>query len=71
MQALHTHDDLPLHVRQWTLRSPARGLVLLVHGLGEHIGRYAALAQRLNEAGWDVAGYDHRGHGASGGARWS
>jgi len=69
MQALHTHDDLPLHVRQWTLRSPARGLVLLVHGLGEHIGRYAALAQRLNEAGWDVAGYDHRGHGASGGAR--
>lgn len=68
MHALHTRDDLPLHVRQWTV-SPARGLVLLVHGLGEHIGRYAALATRLNEAGWDVAGYDHRGHGASGGAR--
>jgi alpha-beta hydrolase superfamily lysophospholipase len=68
MHALHTHDGLPLHVRQWTV-SPARGLVLLVHGLGEHIGRYAALAAWLNQAGWDVAGYDQRGHGASGGAR--
>jgi len=68
MHALHTRDDLPLHVRQWTV-TPARGLVLLVHGLGEHIGRYAALAAWLNQAGWDVAGYDHRGHGASGGAR--
>src|SRR5262245_28671944 len=68
MHALHTHDDLPLHVRQWTV-STARGLVLLVHGLGEHVGRYGALASRLNEAGWDVAGYDHRGHGASGGPR--
>jgi alpha-beta hydrolase superfamily lysophospholipase len=69
MHALHTLDDLPLHVRQWTVKSPACGLVLLVHGLGEHIGRYAALAARLNRAHWDVAGYDHRGHGASGGPR--
>jgi alpha-beta hydrolase superfamily lysophospholipase len=68
MHALHTRDEVPLHVRQWTVRNP-RGLVLLVHGLGEHIGRYAALASRLNQAGWDVAGYDHRGHGASGGPR--
>ena len=68
MHALHTHDDLPLHVRQWTV-NPARGLVLLVHGLGEHVGRYDSLALRLNQARWDVAGYDHRGHGASGGAR--
>ncbi|HTP74282.1 MAG TPA: lysophospholipase [Burkholderiaceae bacterium] len=68
MHALHTRDEVPLHVRQWTVKNP-RGLVLLVHGLGEHIGRYAAVAARLNEAGWDVAGYDHRGHGASGGRR--
>jgi alpha-beta hydrolase superfamily lysophospholipase len=69
MQALHTHDDLPLHLRQWTLKRRARGLVLVVHGLGEHIGRYERLAAALNDAGWDVAGYDHRGHGASGGKR--
>jgi alpha-beta hydrolase superfamily lysophospholipase len=69
MHALHTRDDLPLHVRQWTLKQGARGLVLIVHGLGEHIGRYAHVAAHLNQAGWDVAGYDHRGHGASGGRR--
>lgn len=69
MQALHTRDDLPLHLRQWSIRAPAHGTVLLVHGLGEHIGRYEHLAERLNAAGWNVAGYDQRGHGASGGAR--
>lgn len=69
MQALHTRDDLPLHLRQWSIRGKAHGTVLLVHGLGEHIGRYEHLAERLNAAGWNVAGYDQRGHGASGGAR--
>ena len=69
MQALHTRDDLPLHLRQWSIRAPAHGTVLLVHGLGEHIGRYEQLAERLNAAGWNVAGYDQRGHGASGGER--
>lgn len=47
----------------------ARGTVLLVHGLGEHIGRYEAVAARLNSWGWHVVGHDQRGHGASGGAR--
>jgi alpha-beta hydrolase superfamily lysophospholipase len=69
MQALHTLDELPLHLRQWSIRGGGHGTVLLVHGLGEHIGRYEHLAERLNAAGWNVAGYDQRGHGASAGAR--
>lgn len=69
MFALRTDDGLPLHLRRWSVPGPARGTVLLVHGLGEHIGRHAALADRLNALGWHVAGYDQRGHGASGGAR--
>jgi alpha-beta hydrolase superfamily lysophospholipase len=69
MQALHTHDGLPLHLRQWAAPGLARGTVLVCHGLGEHIGRYAHVAAHLNGAGWHVAGYDQRGHGASGGAR--
>jgi alpha-beta hydrolase superfamily lysophospholipase len=69
MQSLHTHDGLPLHLRQWAPAGPARGTVLIVHGLGEHIGRYAHVAAHLNAQGWHVAGYDQRGHGASGGAR--
>lgn len=48
---------------------PARGTVLLVHGLGEHVGRYEHLAAQLNDWGWHVVGHDQRGHGASGGAR--
>ncbi len=78
MQPLHTDDGIPLHVRHWSARAavqddgvapPALGTVLIVHGLGEHIGRYEALAQDLNAAGWHVCGFDHRGHGASGGVR--
>jgi alpha-beta hydrolase superfamily lysophospholipase len=43
--------------------------VLLVHGLGEHMGRYAALARDLNTWGYAVRAYDQYGHGASDGPR--
>ena len=66
-----TADGLALHLRLWPADTgiPVRGAVLIVHGLGEHIGRYAHVAARLNAAGWTVAGHDQRGHGASEGAR--
>ena len=71
MRNLRTVDGLPLHGRQWIKpgNGKARGTLLIVHGLGEHIGRYEAMAARLNAWGWHVAGFDLRGHGASGGAR--
>ncbi len=47
----------------------ARGGVVIVHGLGEHVGRYHHVALALNAVGLDVYGYDHRGHGDSKGAR--
>jgi alpha-beta hydrolase superfamily lysophospholipase len=46
-----------------------RGVVLIVHGLGEHAGRYGGVASRLNEWGFAVRGYDQYGHGESGGVR--
>lgn len=46
-----------------------RGVVLLVHGLGEHAGRYEVVAGQLNAWGFAVRGYDQYGHGESGGAR--
>ena len=49
--------------------SPASATVLLVHGLGEHMGRYAALARDLNTWGYAVRAYDQYGHGASDGPR--
>ncbi len=71
MDTFISTDGLRLHLRRWPAPDPAaaRGTVQIVHGLGEHIGRYDALAQRLNAAGWHVAGHDHRGHGQSEGAR--
>ncbi len=48
-----------------------RGVVILVHGLGEHAGRYDAVAKRLNGWGFAVRGYDQHGHGESGGNRGS
>ena len=41
----------------------------MVHGLGEHVGRYEAVAGFLNMHRWRVAAYDQRGHGKSEGAR--
>lgn len=64
-------DGDNLAVQHWALPEelPLRGVVLLVHGLGEHAGRYERVAQRLNQWGFDVRGYDHFGHGESGGQR--
>ena len=62
-------DGENLAVQDWPLDGPARATVLLVHGLGEHVGRYDALARRLNAWGYAVRGYDQYGHGESTGPR--
>lgn len=43
--------------------------VYLLHGTGEHAGRYEQLAQRLAGAGYRVGAHDHPGHGQSDGTR--
>lgn len=64
-----TGDGLRLHLQHWPAFEPARGTVLLVHGLGEHVGRHEQLALRLRSWGFHVTGYDQRGHGLSEGRR--
>lgn len=66
-----TRDGLPLALSHWPVEAgqPVQGVVCLVHGLGEHAGRYAHVARFLNQAGWAVVSYDHRGHGRSPGPR--
>jgi alpha-beta hydrolase superfamily lysophospholipase len=69
MDTFTTADGSSLHLQRWPAVGPAHGTVQIVHGLGEHMGRYAAVAAALNAAGWHVAGHDHRGHGRSAGPR--
>lgn len=45
---------------------PVRAVVQLLHGVGEHAGRYAALIAALTDAGYAVYADDHRGHGRTG-----
>jgi alpha-beta hydrolase superfamily lysophospholipase len=58
-----------IHTRRWEPDGPAKAAVGLVHGLGEHSGRYDAVAARLTAAGYGVCAFDLRGHGESGGRR--
>lgn len=59
--------DVHLHVEHWAPDDHARGLVVIAHGIAEHISRYRHVAARLVEHGWAVVGPDHRGHGRSSG----
>jgi alpha-beta hydrolase superfamily lysophospholipase len=45
--------------------SASRGTVVLVHGLGEHIGRYGHVVKFLNDSHFNGIGYDLYGHGKS------
>ena len=56
----------------WERYRPAnpRSTVLVLHGAGDHKGRYAGVTDALVRAGHEVALLDFRGHGRSGGKRW-
>lgn len=67
---ISTADGTALHVADFMLpMAAARGSVVLMHGLGEHSGRYRHVARFFNECGLSVRCYDHRGHGRSEGLR--
>nr|HET7857603.1 alpha/beta hydrolase [Caldimonas sp.] len=65
---VRTRDGLLLRRRDWPAEG-AKGTIVIVHGLGEHVGRHADVAAHLNANGWSVVGYDQRGHGTSPGVR--
>ncbi len=54
-----------IHIRTWTPEKALVGIVQIIHGMGEHGGRYDELARRLNREGYLVVATDHRGHGLS------
>ena len=54
-----------LHCRKWfnPLLSEYKAVIQLVHGMEEHIGRYADFAEFLADEGYIVFGHDHLGLG--------
>jgi alpha-beta hydrolase superfamily lysophospholipase len=67
-----TRDGVELLTRHWPVPASAGAgwaRVLLVHGLGEHSGRYEHVGDQLAAAGVETFAYDHRGTGGSGGPR--
>jgi alpha-beta hydrolase superfamily lysophospholipase len=67
---LKTADGLDLFVRRWQGEDvPHHWTFVVVHGLGEHGGRYQHLAEWFTPLGATVYAVDHRGHGRSGGQR--
>lgn len=68
MTTLSTRDGTTLALRDWPVSGSTR-TVLIVHGLGEHAGRFERVATWLNARGLAVRAYDQYGHGSSSGRR--
>jgi len=62
-------DGTTLRTLHWAPTGDPWAVALVVHGLGEHAGRYETVAAAFTAAGIDVFGYDHRGFGGSSGHR--
>lgn len=63
-----TQDGTKIFAQYWKPAHP-KAVIVQVHGLGEHSGRYAHVAAYLEPHGIGLYGFDHRGHGRSDGKR--
>jgi alpha-beta hydrolase superfamily lysophospholipase len=62
-------EGLAFRSRSWEPDDELLGVLILVHGLGEHTGRYEPVGRHLAASGYALAGFDIRGHGLSAGPR--
>lgn len=66
---MFSSDGLVIRGHSWEPVEEPRAVICLVHGLGEHSGRYLPFASFMNNQGYQVIGTDLRGHGRSHGTR--
>jgi len=65
-----SNDGLDIFAQGWEpMDRPAKAVVCLVHGMGEHSSRYTHVAEAFGKEGYVLFGADLRGHGRSGGPR--
>ncbi len=70
MSTLNMADGTALTTYQWLPQTAApKGVIVIVHGYGEHAGRYEHVAAYFNKIGYALYAADHRGHGRSRGER--
>jgi len=69
MLKLIAGDGTELHGYSWIPENEPKAVICLIHGLGEHAGRYQWVADFFNENQFGVYSYDQRGHGRSPGKR--
>ena len=63
------HGGLELFYRRWRPDGTPRAILLIVHGHGEHSGRYTNVVDWFVPRGYGVYAFDLRGHGRSPGKR--
>ncbi len=61
--------DVDIYYQTWVPEGEIKAAILLIHGLGEHSGRYLNLVNRFVALGYSVYAVDHIGHGQSEGKR--
>jgi alpha-beta hydrolase superfamily lysophospholipase len=66
--SITTKDNLTLKIKNWTVDNP-KAVICLVHGFGEHAGRYGHVGNFFNTHGISLVAMDIRGHGESEGKR--
>ncbi len=62
-ETIAASDGADIAVRTWRPAGEARGVIQLIHGLGEHIDRYSRFAEAAVARDLLVVGHSHRGHG--------
>ena len=60
---------LELYYQKWLPEGSPLAILAIVHGFGEHSGRYGTVVNHLTSRGFAIYGFDHRGHGRSPGQR--
>lgn len=68
--SITSKDGLTIQSRAWlSQKVNCKGLIFLLHDIGEHSARYAHIGEAFSEAGYHFLGFDLRGHGLSEGKR--
>src|SRR5689334_8065942 len=65
IRAFSVSDGYPIHLATWPASTPARGRVVVLHGVQSHGGWYHSLGRTLASAGYESHFPDRRGSGAN------